>query len=284
MNDVAEMGLVVLISIVALVLPAAIIFLVFWYMHKQRQKMTEQWGVFAQQTGLSVTAGSWIQTPAVRGVYAGFNIWLRTESRGSGDSRTTYTVMTLQLPITNRLNLRFYKEGFLSKIGKAMGTQDLQVGDPLFDDAFMIKGNSPPHVANLLSPEVRQYALAMRDAMNVSLTQGQVGWEQIGSLLDPPRLSNVLNMLVMIARNVIAVEAPQMFEQMVAQQRQAPAQTPARVPQNPADRGAQPQTQQSKMAQCHNCNGKLEWDPLKTTGVVVCPYCGITTKVKLLLV
>jgi len=39
------------------------------------------------------------------------------------------------------LKLSVYKEGFFSSLGKALGTQDIQVGDPLFDDLFMVKSN-----------------------------------------------------------------------------------------------------------------------------------------------
>lgn len=260
-------------------IPVVIVGLVIWYATNSRRRTVEQWGTFAHHRGLHLTPGSFFVHPSVTGVYARFHVDLRTVTRGSGDSSSTYTVMNINLPVQNGLVVSFYKEGFLSKLGKAIGTQDVQVGDPMFDEAFMIKSNSPPHVPHLLTPDIRQYALAMRDAMDVSLKPGKVTWEQYGTQSDPRRLGNVLDMLVLIGRKVLEMEAPHLLEQEGGHEVEGPqtAGTPGR--------GAPSQNLQThllKMSKCPNCGGKLEWDPEKTTDIVRCSYCGVSTKIKLL--
>lgn len=263
----------------SMVVPFAVIGLLFWFVYSRRRKAEERWRDFAHQAGLVVTPGNFFTHPTVGGVYGGFNVDLRTVARSSGQNSTTYTVMTVALPIGNRLMLQFYKEGVLSKIGKALGTQDVQVGDPRFDQAFMIKSNAPEYVSGLLTPEVRELALYMPDAMNVKLAMGHVSWEQLGTLTDASRLGNVLNMLVIIARQVLSIEAPQMLHQ--APPRQAHAASPGVIAEA-APKTSGLKTHLLKMSKCPNCGGKLEWAPEKTTDVVQCGYCGVSTKIKLL--
>lgn len=269
MEEVFVTIVTVVMGLLMSAIPVVIIGLVVWHATNARRRVSEQWTHFAHHTGLHITPGSFFVHPSVTGLYARFHVDLRTVTRGSGQNSSTYTVMTVYLPIQNGLIVSFYKEGFLSKLGKAIGTQDVQVGDHQFDEAFMIKSNSPPHVAHLLTAEIRQYALAMRDAMNVSLRTGQVQWEQLGTETDSQRLGNVLNMLVLIARQVLEIEAPHLLHQS--------EEPSAHVP-----KAQNLQTHLLKMSKCPNCGGKLEWDTQKTTDVVRCSYCGISTKIKLL--
>src|SRR4051812_3914320 len=53
---------------------------------------------------------------------------------------TTYT--RLRAPYINPEQFRFtiYRKGFFSGLGKLLGMQDIEVGDPDFDEAFIIKG------------------------------------------------------------------------------------------------------------------------------------------------
>ena len=56
-------------------------------------------------------------------------------------SHVTYTRM--RAPYVNPEGFRFtiYRKGFFSDLGKLLGMQDIEVGDPEFDEAFIIKGN-----------------------------------------------------------------------------------------------------------------------------------------------
>ena len=75
-----------------------------------------------------------------------------TESDGD-DSSTDYTRMRAPFLNKDNLNFHIYREGFFSDIGKALGFQDIHVGDAYFDDEFVIKGNSERQVKRLLDDE-----------------------------------------------------------------------------------------------------------------------------------
>ena len=52
-------------------------------------------------------------------------------------------------------------EGFFSSIGKFFGMQDIEIGDPFFDEQFLIKGNSPEKI-KLLFADARIRELCQR--------------------------------------------------------------------------------------------------------------------------
>jgi hypothetical protein len=74
-----------------------------------------------------------------------------TTSTGKTTSSTTYTRM--RAPFVNKDGLCFkvYREGLFSSIGKFFGMQDIEIGDPFFDDQFIIKGNDSEKIRLLLA-------------------------------------------------------------------------------------------------------------------------------------
>ena len=65
----------------------------------------------------------------------------------------------MRAPYVNPEGFRFtiYRKGFFSDLGKLLGMQDIEVGDPEFDEAFIIKGNDEDRVRVLFSdPKIRQ--------------------------------------------------------------------------------------------------------------------------------
>ena len=59
----------------------------------------------------------------------------------------------MRAPYVNPEGFRFtiYRKGVFSDLGKLMGMQDIEVGDPEFDDAFIIKGTDESKVRELFS-------------------------------------------------------------------------------------------------------------------------------------
>ena len=82
-----------------------------------------------------------------------WTITLDTYTVSNGKTSTTYT--RLRAPYVNKNGFQFqiYRKSFFSGIGKALGMQDVEVGIPQFDDAFIIKGNSPEELRNLFQPQ-----------------------------------------------------------------------------------------------------------------------------------
>ena len=69
----------------------------------------------------------------------------------------------MRAPYVNPEGFRFtvYRKGLFSELGKLLGMQDIEVGDPEFDEAFIVKGNDESKVRELFAdPEVRSLVQA----------------------------------------------------------------------------------------------------------------------------
>jgi len=59
----------------------------------------------------------------------------------------------MRAPYVNPDGFRFtiYRRGFFSDIAKALGMQDIEIGDRKFDEDFVIKGSEPSRLVSLFS-------------------------------------------------------------------------------------------------------------------------------------
>ena len=75
---------------------------------------------------------------------------LDTFAKQQGNHHATYTRM--RAPFVNKDQFYFdiYREGFFSSVSKFFGMQDIEVGDSLFDEDFIIKSSDEEKVKKLL--------------------------------------------------------------------------------------------------------------------------------------
>lgn len=99
----------------------------------------------------------------------GKEIEIGTIVQGSGKHRSylTYARFSCQNP-QNR-EFKIYREGILSKLGKSLGGQDIQIGDPEFDKTFIVKGDEM-HMPIFLSADLRAEFLEMVKQKNFTGT------------------------------------------------------------------------------------------------------------------
>ena len=101
-------------------------------------------GGFARSDKVQVHHGEWIVT-------------LDTYAVSTGKATMIFTRM--RAPYVNPDGFRFtiYRRGLFSEIAKRFGMQDIEVGDPVFDRDFVIKGTDPLRVRMLLeNPRIRE--------------------------------------------------------------------------------------------------------------------------------
>ena len=101
----------------------------------------EAWRALCHQIGAEfVDGGLWNGDKVVARVNQ-WTITLDTYTVSHGKSSTTYT--RIRAPYVNKDGFRFkiYRSNFFAKIGKMFGMEDIKVGDTLFDEEFIIKGN-----------------------------------------------------------------------------------------------------------------------------------------------
>ncbi len=59
--------------------------------------------------------------------------------------------MRLEFKTPDELRFRLTKQCFIDSIGKLFGAQDIRVGDKIFDNKFMIKGNDEYKIQTIFS-------------------------------------------------------------------------------------------------------------------------------------
>ncbi|MFH1438458.1 MAG: hypothetical protein ABIJ56_22305 [Pseudomonadota bacterium] len=242
-------------TFIFLAFPLGIIAFVFILGYVMRQQHAKSWGVFARAAGLILQPGGWFKAPTVSGTYGGFNMYLYTYTQGSGKNKTTYTSMVIYLPMTNQSHVRVTREGFFSKITKAFGAQDIPIGDPAFDAAYIIKSDTPQYVQSLLTPQLRGTMLASSHPdLNFTVSRGTVFYSRVGVEKNAQMLRFLLDLLVMVSMRVVEMEAG--------------AQA---LPHQPAQ---QPSLHLPPVTVCQNCGAELKWEADKHQGVATCEYCG----------
>ena len=67
--------------------------------------------------------------------------------------QSSYTLTRMRAPFVNKDGLYFKisRQGFFSSIGKIFGMQDIEIGDPFFDEQFIIKSNNPEKIKLLFA-------------------------------------------------------------------------------------------------------------------------------------
>ncbi len=113
----------------------------------------EVWRQLSEEMGAEFVEGRFCKGSKVQ-THAG--PWTVTlDIYNDGESQAT----RLRAPYVNSDGFRFtiYRKGFFSDLGKLLGMQDIEVGDPEFDEAFIIKGNDESRVVSLFSnSKIRQ--------------------------------------------------------------------------------------------------------------------------------
>jgi len=111
----------------------------------------EVWRRLCQEIGGQFVEGGFWKGNKVQVQVQPWTLTLDTYTVNTQHSHVTYTRM--RAPYVNPEGFRFtiYRKGFFSELGKLLGMQDIEVGDPDFDEAFIIKGNDEARVQNLFA-------------------------------------------------------------------------------------------------------------------------------------
>ena len=117
----------------------------------------EVWRQLSEEIGAEFVEGGFWKGSKVQAHVGPWTVTLDTYTDSTGEIHVTYTRM--RAPYVNPEGFRFtiYRKGFFSDLGKLLGMQDIEVGDPEFDEAFIIKGNDEDRVRVLFAdPKIRQ--------------------------------------------------------------------------------------------------------------------------------
>jgi hypothetical protein len=107
----------------------------------------------AQTYGGSCIQAGAFGRPSVRFQYKGVAVLVDVYSTG-GKNPTFYTQLHVNWPGA-AIRLEVYPERFFSRIGKLFGMEDIEIGDPQFDEQYIVKSNDLAAVRPWLSAGVR---------------------------------------------------------------------------------------------------------------------------------
>lgn len=164
----------------------------------------QEWKIFADQLGLLFDPGGIFKGPKVEGSYRDHNIVLDIYVVSTGQSSVPYTRLTVGISNPRGVFLRLYREGFLSRIGKKLGSQDIKTKDNEFDDMYMIKGNNEFEVLLILDSKIRAKVLSLQEPerFNVTIKGESATFEEAGVIKDTERLRSTLDMLIDFAEKL----------------------------------------------------------------------------------
>lgn len=127
-----------------------------------------------QIEGDYVDGGFW-KGSKVRVHYKQWTITLDTYTVSTGKSHVTYTRM--RAPYVNADNFRFtiYRKGLFTGLGTFLGMQDIECGDPWFDDEFVIKSGSPKKIADFFANLRVKELIRKQPSISLSVKDDE-GW------------------------------------------------------------------------------------------------------------
>lgn len=117
----------------------------------------EIWRKLSDDLRARYVDGGWSRSDRVEVTHGDWTLTLDTYTVSTGKTTVVYTRM--RAPYVNPEKFRFtiYRRGFFSDIGKTFGMQDVEVGDPAFDQDFIVKGTDDARLRSLFSsPRLRE--------------------------------------------------------------------------------------------------------------------------------
>ncbi len=117
----------------------------------------EIWRKLSDDLRARYVDGGWSRSDRVEVTHGDWTLTLDTYTVSTGKTTVVYTRM--RAPYVNPEEFRFtiYRRGFFSDIGKTFGMQDVEVGDPAFDQDFIVKGTDDARLRSLFSsPRLRE--------------------------------------------------------------------------------------------------------------------------------
>jgi hypothetical protein len=178
------------------------------------------WRQLSQEIGAEFVEGGFWKGSKVQAHIGPWTVTLDTYTESSGESSVTYTRM--RAPYVNPDGFRFtiYRKGFFSNLGELLGIQDIDVGDPEFDEVFIIKGNDESKVRELFaSPEIRRMIEAQpKIRLDVKDSEGWFGprfpenvdelrFQVVGVIKDKVRLKGLFDLFAAVLDQLCRIES-----------------------------------------------------------------------------
>lgn len=182
---------------------AIVVGMLGWKWHRRRSAV-RSWSALAADHDLEFFEPSWFSEFSMSGSYDGVSVEVYTETRSSGKHSKTYMVYAASLPEAVPVDMVVHNEGMFSQVGKLFGGQDIEVGDPEVDDAFIFKSDHPSELHEFFErPGVREaFQKLARTGCSVQIEYGSIQIEERGLEPDRDELEHGLQVVTGFARDL----------------------------------------------------------------------------------
>jgi len=120
----------------------------------------EVWGKLSAEMEGRFRAGAWFTGARVDVDVGEWTLTLDSYTQSDGKVSHTYTRLRAPYVNPSRFRFKIFREGFFASIGKAFGMQDVQVGVPDFDRAWVVRGRDEARLRELFRTESIRRLLA----------------------------------------------------------------------------------------------------------------------------
>ena len=180
----------------------------------------EIWQQIAKDIGGKFIDGGFWKKDDLRYTHKEWELLLDTFTRSHGKTSSTYT--RLRVPFLNKDGLQFkiYREGFFSPVGKFFGMQDIQIRDARFNETYIIQGNNPQKIEQLLNDYALKVLFEMVPKVHVEIKpdEGRFGqkypegvdvlyFECIGILKDKEILKLLFRLFTTILDRLVHIDS-----------------------------------------------------------------------------
>jgi hypothetical protein len=137
----------------------------------------EIWRQLCSEIGAQYVEGGFWKGDKVQAHHGQWTFTLDTYTTTDTENNTSTTYTQMRAPYVNKDGFRFtiYRKSIFSGLGKLLGMQDVEVGYPDLDEAFIIKGNDEAKLRALFAnPKIRQL-IEMQPSIYLTVKDDE-GW------------------------------------------------------------------------------------------------------------
>lgn len=146
-----------------------------WFRRVFGPSRSEVWNQVAEQIGGQFDKGGFWNGTAVRVRHGEWTVTLDSYAVSTG--KTTMVFTRLRAPYVNPEGFRFtiYRRSIFSDLGKFMGMDDVEIGEPQFDKDFIIKGTDPEKLRQLFASAKLRELVEKQPRIHLKV-QDHEGW------------------------------------------------------------------------------------------------------------
>lgn len=152
------------------------------------------WKRLATDIGAEFIKGGWLRSSKVQAQVKQRTVTLDTYTVRHGKSSSTYT--RLSSPLQNRDGFEFTvsREGLMGKLGKALGSQDVEIGISDFDSDFLVQGNNENKSRTLFADAKIRELIQGQRSIRLGLKGDELHFQAPGVIKDVPRLKSLFEL------------------------------------------------------------------------------------------